>query len=58
VGRNCSGSDGTHLEIQMSDFASSIGIVAINLSWNIMLTVLVTAGLIGLSLGWLKRYLE
>jgi len=42
----------------MSDFSSSVGIVAINLSWNILLSVLVTAGLIGLSLGWLKRYLE
>lgn len=42
----------------MSDFPASIGIVAINLSWQIMLSVLVTAGLIGLSLGWLKRNLE
>lgn len=39
----------------ISDYASSMGIVATNLQWDIGLSVLVSVSLVGLSIGWLKK---
>lgn len=41
----------------MTPFAESIGIVSADFMFEIMLTIMMTAGLIGIGLGWLKRTL-
>jgi len=41
----------------MSEFATNIGIVAVNFQFGVFFEVLGWASLIGLSIGWLKRHI-